>query len=66
MNGDWLSSPSSIKSAIFEHFRNFLGSAPKDKIFALGNLQLNILSEEDKSMLVQDFSLEEVEVALKA
>lgn len=58
--------PKQYQKALFQHFRNFLGADPKEKIFALGNFPINLLSCEDKIMLVQDFSLEEIEAALKS
>ncbi|KAK1360807.1 hypothetical protein POM88_045281 [Heracleum sosnowskyi] len=64
-NEEWLSSPNLIKNAFLDYFSKFLSAKDQRRIFAMGNLLTVKLSYEDNCWLEKDFSLEEIEWALK-
>lgn len=59
-----ISNPEGIKSALLLHFKNFLSNPTSSDIFILQKGLVKELSLEDKSRLVEPFSLPEIEAAL--
>ena len=63
--GEWISDPSKIKEAFFEHYSDFFQNK-HSTLLTLGSLSLPQLPHESKGELTKEFSSAEIECALAA
>ena len=65
MNSVWVQDSGRVKEAFYNYFRNVFSEPHEEMLFQLGNGLHKSLSQEDQEYLESNFSLEEIELALK-
>ena len=64
-NGVWVEEPDMVKRAVFDHFCEVFTENHEELLFQFDSCIKKKLTSSDQEKLVRNFSLEEIEVALK-
>lgn len=63
--GRRVTNPNDVKTTFFYHFKEFFGTQGNQPLLRLDSLRVPLIDEDQSRLLEEDFSIQEIELALK-